>query len=146
MMIEKLKGFFSRSKPSDPRGAHQASEHDVHVAVCALFVEMARIDEGFQQQQGVAEVLHPIVPQAPFAQRQYAGGQIRSMPIGQDQKAAVVGDQVQPIILMAEIPADPAITGPALPGRSGKAQQGEPLAAPGGHIPQVWPIFGNDPR
>jgi uncharacterized tellurite resistance protein B-like protein len=46
-MIDKLKRFFSQSKPNDAQDASPASEHDVHVAVCALFVEMARIDKKF---------------------------------------------------------------------------------------------------
>ena len=46
-MIDKLKRFFSKSKPDDGQNAGPASEHDVRVAVCALFVEMARIDKKF---------------------------------------------------------------------------------------------------
>ena len=46
-MIEKLKRFFSERQPTGSKDANQASEHDVHVAVCALFVEMARIDKTF---------------------------------------------------------------------------------------------------
>jgi uncharacterized tellurite resistance protein B-like protein len=46
-MIDKLKRFFSQSKPNDAQNPNLASEHDVHVAVCALFVEMARIDKKF---------------------------------------------------------------------------------------------------
>jgi len=58
------------------------------------------------------------------------------MVLGQDQKAAVIGDQVQTVVLMAEIPANPPIPRGALPGRGGKAQQGQPLVAPSRHIPQ----------
>ena len=46
-MIDKLKRFFSQSKPNDAQDTSRASEHDVRVAVCALFVEMARIDKKF---------------------------------------------------------------------------------------------------
>ena len=46
-MIDKLKRFFSQSKPNDAQDTGQAPEHDVRVAVCALFVEMARIDKKF---------------------------------------------------------------------------------------------------
>lgn len=46
-MIDKLKRFFSQSKPNDAQDTSQAPEHDVRVAVCALFVEMARIDKKF---------------------------------------------------------------------------------------------------
>ena len=46
-MIDKLKGFFGKPQPGGAKEASQASEHDVRVAVCALFVEMARIDKTF---------------------------------------------------------------------------------------------------
>jgi len=48
-MIDKLKRFFSQSEPNGSQNTSPASEHDVHVAVCALFVEMARIDRTFTQ-------------------------------------------------------------------------------------------------
>lgn len=50
--------------------------------------------------------------------------------------SAIIGNQMQAVVLVTEIPADPAVPGRALQGRSGKAQQGQPLAAPGGDIPQ----------
>ncbi len=46
-MIDKLKGFFGKPQPKGSKEASQVSEHDVRVAVCALFVEMARIDKTF---------------------------------------------------------------------------------------------------
>ena len=46
-MIDKLKGFFGKPQPKGTKDASQTSEHDVRVAVCALFVEMARIDKTF---------------------------------------------------------------------------------------------------
>ena len=46
-MIDKLKRFFNKPQPKGTKDAGQASEHDVRVAVCALFVEMARIDKTF---------------------------------------------------------------------------------------------------
>ena len=58
------------------------------------------------------------------------------MPVGQDQQAAVVGDEVQAAILVAAIPANPAIPHGAFPGRRRKAQQGHPLAEVGRHAPQ----------
>ena len=50
-----------------------------------------------------------------------------------NEKTAVVGHQVQAIILMAEVPADPAITRCTLPGGGGKAQKGDPFIVPGSH-------------
>ena len=46
-MIDKLNRFFSKPQPKGSKDVSQASEHDVRVAVCALFVEMARIDRTF---------------------------------------------------------------------------------------------------
>jgi hypothetical protein len=34
---------------------------------------------------------------------------------GQDQKTTIIGDQVQAVVLMTEIPTDPAVTGCTLP-------------------------------
>ena len=61
---------------------------------------------------------------------------LRMVMSGQDQEATVIGDQVQAIVLMTEIPTDPAVTSRTFPGRGGKAQQGQPLVAPSGRIPQ----------
>jgi len=99
-------------------------------------VEMARIDEGFQQQQRIAEAFLPIPNQAPFAPGEDAGGKIRIVVVGEDQEAAVVGDEMQAIIRVAEIPTDPGIPRATLPGGGGEAQQDHPLARPGSDVPQ----------
>lgn len=46
-MIDRLKKFFSKSPEGVVQDARGKSEHDVLVAVCALFLEIARIDETF---------------------------------------------------------------------------------------------------
>ena len=97
---------------------------------------MAWVDEGFQQQQRIAEAIRPIPHQTAFAQRENTRGQVRVMGVGQDQEATVVGDQVQTVILMTEIPADPGIPRRTLPGGGGEAQQGHPHPVPGSDIPQ----------
>ena len=99
-------------------------------------VKAPRIDEGLQQQQWVTETLPPVPRQAAFAQGQHVRGEVRDVVLGQDQKPAVVGDQVQAVVLVAKIPADPGVTRRALPGRRGEAQQRQPLPVPGGDIPQ----------
>jgi uncharacterized tellurite resistance protein B-like protein len=48
-MLESLKRFFNQSKVEGSKNEKQATAHDVRVATCALFVEMARIDEKFTQ-------------------------------------------------------------------------------------------------
>ena len=46
-MLDSLKRFFNKSAIGKANESEPASEHDVRVATCALFVEMARIDEKF---------------------------------------------------------------------------------------------------
>ena len=46
-MLESLKRIFDISEVEISKDKKQVSEHDVRVATCALFVEMARIDEKF---------------------------------------------------------------------------------------------------
>ena len=58
------------------------------------------------------------------------------MPLGQNQKPAVVRQQVQAVLLVAKIPADPVVARGALPGRRREAQQCQPLLAPTRHVPQ----------
>jgi len=105
-------------------------------------VEITRIDEGFQQPQGMTETLRPIPWQPAFTQRQNARGQVRRAVLRQDQKAGVVGDQVQAVVLVAKIPADPAVTGSALPSRGANAQHPQPPLLPGGHIPEGLAYLG----
>lgn len=46
-MLDSIKRFFTGATANAPKDAHQATEHDVRVAACALFLEMAHIDEKF---------------------------------------------------------------------------------------------------
>jgi uncharacterized tellurite resistance protein B-like protein len=46
-MIRNLKQFFRKIDGNDTPGTRRAPEHDIRVATCALFVEMASIDEKF---------------------------------------------------------------------------------------------------
>jgi uncharacterized tellurite resistance protein B-like protein len=48
-MLDVVKRFFSKATADIPRDAHQKTVHDVRVATCALFLEMARIDETFTE-------------------------------------------------------------------------------------------------
>ena len=50
-MIDKLKRFFTKLSPNDSQNPDQTSEHDIRIATCALFLEMARIDESFTQEE-----------------------------------------------------------------------------------------------
>ncbi len=46
-MIDTVKRFFSKVSANKVNAIKQDSQHDVRVATCALFLEMARIDEEF---------------------------------------------------------------------------------------------------
>ncbi|MFO7972781.1 MAG: TerB family tellurite resistance protein [Desulfobacterales bacterium] len=48
-MIDMVKQFFSKTKNHNSSTEKQNREHDLCVATCALFVEMARIDGTFTQ-------------------------------------------------------------------------------------------------
>jgi hypothetical protein len=96
----------------------------------------------------MAKALLPIAGQPAVAQRQDLGAQIPMMPVGQNQKTAIVGDQLEPviIILMVKIPADPPIAHRAFPRGRRKTQQRHPLLVIGGHIPQGMTDLGQIPQ
>jgi uncharacterized tellurite resistance protein B-like protein len=50
-MLDIVKRFFSNSTTQVSNNANHITEHDLRVATCALFVEMARIDETFTQEE-----------------------------------------------------------------------------------------------
>jgi uncharacterized tellurite resistance protein B-like protein len=50
-MIDIVKRFFSNATAEVSKDANQKTEHDLRVATCALFLEMARIDETFTQEE-----------------------------------------------------------------------------------------------
>ena len=64
------------------------------------------------------------------------------MPVGQDEKPAIVDDQLQAVILMTEVPTDPAIPGSTLQGCSGKAQKSYPVIVPSGDVPESFANLG----
>ena len=102
----------------------------IHAAMKASW-----IDESLKQQQRMAEPGAPIGIRPPLGQRQHPRADVRLVPAGQDQQAAVVGDQVQPTVLRAEVPADPTIADAAFQRCRRQAQLRYPLFAPRRHIP-----------
>ena len=50
-MIDIVKRFFSNTTAEVSKDANQKTEHDLRVATCALFLEMAHIDETFTQEE-----------------------------------------------------------------------------------------------
>ena len=78
-----------------------------------------------------------IIPQCAFlTQRQDARGRIAKVVPGKDEETAVIVQQVQAIILMAEVPSDPAIPCRTLPSRGGEAQKSGPFIMPRGQMPE----------
>jgi hypothetical protein len=57
------------------------------------------------------------------------------VPIGQDQEAAVVGDQFEPAVLVPEVPSNPLVARGALERRGREAQQRDPFLLVGGDVP-----------
>ena len=50
-MISSLKRFFRPSAPGGAEVPGRDTEHDIRIATCALFLEMARIDEKFTPEE-----------------------------------------------------------------------------------------------
>ena len=50
-MLNIVKRFFSKEKERSPDAAGQETGHDIHVATCALLVEIARIDGTFTKEE-----------------------------------------------------------------------------------------------
>jgi uncharacterized tellurite resistance protein B-like protein len=48
-MLDIVNRFFTKVTGDDSRAIDQKTDHDIRVATCALFVEIARIDEKFTQ-------------------------------------------------------------------------------------------------
>jgi len=63
------------------------------------------------------------------------------MPVGKNQKTAVVGQEFEPIELMAKMPTDPAIASGTFEGSGRKADQANPLTADTCRISQGFADF-----
>ena len=50
-MLDIVKRFFSKATEDGSNTTGQKTGHDIRVATCALFVEIARIDENFTQEE-----------------------------------------------------------------------------------------------
>lgn len=50
-MIDIAKRFFGAASTDDPKTADRGNKHDIRVATCALFVEIAKIDEEFSKEE-----------------------------------------------------------------------------------------------
>jgi hypothetical protein len=93
-------------------------------------VETAGVNKGLEEQERMTEPLFPITNDSLLTQRKHTGTQIRDVPVGKDEKPAVVYYPLQPIILVAIVPPNPAVPGGTLPCGCGKRKKGEPFIAP----------------
>ena len=50
-MLKSLKRFFNQSAAGGAEDSGRDTEHDIRIATCALFLEMARIDEKFTEEE-----------------------------------------------------------------------------------------------
>ena len=50
-MLSNIKRFFSQAAQAQDSRQNSRTEHDIHVATCALFVELARIDDSFTAEE-----------------------------------------------------------------------------------------------
>jgi hypothetical protein len=82
--------------------------------------ESVRLHEGFQQVNGVVVALLPVGRDAPGNLRQNMAGQMLNANPGQDQKTAVVGDELQARSALLSRPTDPLVSASALPSGSAK--------------------------
>ena len=76
-----------------------------------------RVNEGFEQEDRVAERLQPIPSETSLAQGQGARRHVRPVPLGQNTKPRVIGQQRKARVLLPIAPADPPIAHRALQGR-----------------------------
>ena len=76
----------------------------------------------------MAEAGRPVAGQAARAERQNPRAEVAGSA-GEDQEPGVVGDKVQPVILDAEVPADPPVARPALQRRRREDGERQPVAA-----------------
>ena len=96
--------------------------------------EPRRVHEGLQQHQRMMKPCRPVPHQMARAQPQHPGPEIGHR--AQEQEPGVVGHQMQPVVLVAQRPANPRVTRLALQRRRRKRRQRHPLAAPQRAIPQ----------
>lgn len=69
-MIDIVKRFFSKVPVNSSQEADQTTDHDIRVATCALFVEIASIDEKFTQAE--METLLSILKEKYGLSKEYA--------------------------------------------------------------------------
>ena len=85
-------------------------------------VKTGRIDEGFDEKQGVAVALVPIGCDPFRAEREDFRGEVGLRTARQDEKPGVVGQQMEALPVKTGRPADPVVAGVGFEGRCRKYQ------------------------
>src|ERR1035437_308555 len=101
--------------------------------------ESVRLHEGFQQVNGVVVALLPVGSDALGNSPQNMAGQMLNADPGQDQKTAVVGDELQTRSPLLSRPTDPLVSASALPGGRAKEQAGQ--FDPGATLNQIAEVL-----
>ena len=125
--------------PATPEPAGVSHQTPVRGAVDRA-MEPGGVDKRLQQQQRMAETHWPITHDPARAQPQHPRPEIGTAPPRQKQQPGVVGDQMKPSILGAEVgsPSPPRRRAPGTSTqyRGRKHRQGEPRPVEMRHIPQ----------
>ena len=97
--------------------------------------ELIGIDERFDHQDGVAVVRLPIGAEPIQGEAKNPGSEIRHRTTGQQQEAAIVGDETQPATPLFVGPVNPFITSAQMIGGSAEHPNRQPAASRiGGHV------------
>lgn len=74
-------------------------------------VEARRIDKGLKDQNGMAEIRNGILNDPLLTEGQDARTKVWNVPVWKNQKARVVGNVLESIVLVAIRPTDPEVSG-----------------------------------
>src|SRR5437879_12066207 len=98
LLLESRYGLLSQSNPSKSSNVPNIDpiRGPIHRPAMTL-----RVDKCFQQHHAVPERCFPIPRQTPLTERENARPQIEQVPVGKNQKAAIVDHQLQAGILLA---------------------------------------------
>jgi hypothetical protein len=85
--------------------------------------ELVGVDEGFQQDGGVAVAVLPVGGQLAGGAGEDRRGEVADVDVRQDEEPGVAGDQVQVGLAGGRVPADVGVAGRAGPGGGAEAER-----------------------
>lgn len=100
------------------------------------------LDEGLSQENGMAMDSQPVVCQTFQVQRENFRGQVFDTDAGQNEKTAVVGNQVEPLVLDDRSPSDKAVSIFAFQGCGLPTKQSQPVIFKYSYIAKCFPDKG----